>query len=160
MNVSVEKNCKDRETLSVLKKGFIATNNNITALEFHKKEHERHYKDLNFYDNFQDKILLFIEKWISHFGTDPLRPVFWFLLVNLLALFYYKGFGNIFQIDNIKENLNFLPDLMSPTKLLDLNSTDNMKLNGFEFFNFLRWIVNSFLLYEMIKSFRKFSKKF
>ena len=150
LNIDIEKNIQSRETLSVLKKCFAATKNDIMALEFHKMEYEKHYRALNFRDNFQDKFLLFIEKYVSGFGTSVGISLSWFFVFNAFCFFAFSYFVH----ESISSSCagNFINRINC-----FLKSTSPL---GLGLFPLLVFIVNSFFLYEIVKSFRKFSRKF
>ena len=143
------KNAENRETFLVLKKLFIKMNDTISALEFHKKEYEKYYSDLNWNKNFEDKFLLFFENYISHFGTSTLGALISFFLFNIICFLIYLYF------DYKLFFFSFVNDLINNVNCF-LASTTSLNLRIFPVFYL---IINSFLTYEIIKSFRKFSRK-
>ena len=151
LNIHIDSS-KSRETFLILKQCFLRMADNITALEFHKKEYEKYQDSLKKSRNFQDKFLLCIEKNVSYFGTSVKRSFNYLILINFAFLFIYILIYEkpiiYFHIDNIYRNLNLFAKLMNP-----------VKSEEFIFFNLIQLSVNSFLLYEFIKSLRKFSRK-
>ena len=75
----------NRETFLTLKNFALKNNDQVKALEFHTKEMNKHYDTLRWQNNLIDKFLLFFEKKVSHFGTNPLYPILWLIYILFLS---------------------------------------------------------------------------
>jgi len=93
-----------RETYNVLKNTLLARKDNINALEYYKKENEKHLEDMknkfkdkkNIIDKlkiFVDYLILYFSKLISYFSTNPLKAIWWwiifFLFFGILIIIAY-----------------------------------------------------------------------
>lgn len=193
----------NRQTFNILKNSAIFRNDQITALELHKKEMNAYYnslkpfwgfiKDFFFFvkekiikkqeitnsqneklpekiKNNSARIILFFEKWVSNFGTNIWLPILWWLVfLGVFGLFIIWAYFNFsFEIysffyvfENHKKYQNILSYAFHPVSIL----FDSKVLEGVSYWwlisilNFFKTIVLSFLTYEILKSFRKFSRK-
>ena len=106
-----------------------------------------------------DKFILCFEWGASYFGTRAWLPIIWIFLINLIFVF---SFFCINCTDVLKVcHDNFLTSFtysFNPTKsIYDIYNIKN--LGGWEVANFLKNILIAVLVYETVKSFRKFSRK-
>jgi hypothetical protein len=109
-------------------------------LEFNRLEHEVYFNELNknkSWNNFSDRFILEFEKIFSDFGTNIKKSIFYFIFFNL---FIFVSYGICYDYSFDKLIIPFKADI-------------------FTFFHFLTLIINPFLIYEIIKSFRKYSRK-
>lgn len=133
-----------RDAFSILKHLSLKQSNNITALNFYKREYEQHFNDLKWNkNNWGDKLLLAIEKYTSNFGTSVIPPTLWLLGLNalLFSIFYYDEIINNCDISAFP---NFIFPWLQKTASWSMLITIPL---------------NSFLIYEIVKSFRRFSRK-
>jgi hypothetical protein len=84
--------------------------------------------------------ILFFEKTVSNFGLNPGKGIMVLISFNFIITFVI---GSLFG------NYGFL-ELLFPFKV---------DLEDFKFLHFVSLIINSALIYEIIKSFRKYSRK-
>ena len=134
------KNFENRETCLFFKTKALENNDQITALHFYSLEMEKYLEEAKG----GDKIILWLEKWVSNFGTSPIRAICCFLGWNSIFCFLHFCFS--FPLENLKYfSTTFFPfgniDLFNPWLV------------------FFQFIGNSFLVYEIIKSLRKFSRR-
>lgn len=138
------KKVKNRETFLVLKNLALKQNDQISALDFHKKEYEKHFEELSFKNNFSDKFILYFEKMISGFGTSISKSITSFIIFNLTIIALYILLYNNF----------------SCLKLTDfVELVISLKADNFTYFHVITLIINPILIYEIIKSFRKYSRR-
>ena len=178
----------DRNTWLTLKQAAIKQNDHISALEFHKKEMEQYKQDLKKSSENSKKnrilklfngarLILLFEQWASDFGTNALRSVLWIILITLFfeaSLFWYlyinydaqqfniswASFINsyLYSLNPIKHINDILSPYMTSKTPSDLiNNSFGIALFGVA--NFIKNIVVGVLIYETIKSFRRFSRK-
>jgi hypothetical protein len=94
--------------------------------------------------HFGDKLILRFEKYVSNFGTNPLQALCWLLGLNFLFLFtYHFDFG--------------VPCLELPYTLLFFKNS--YEEYGISWLHLVHFIVNVYLIYELQKSLRKFSRR-
>jgi hypothetical protein len=139
----------NRETFLTLKNVALKQNDKIKALDFHKQEYETHYQNLN-WKQF-DKWILGFENSISKFGTSVVDSVCWFVIA---TIFFYMLM--LISTNTIADMSNFIM-FFSPTnyKVDTIFNTINWFSGGV----FLTYkILQLVLIYEIIKSFRKFSR--
>ena len=82
-NTDIKQAC-NRETFLVLKELAIKRYDSIVALDFHKKEYDKHRKDLS--GDFLDKFILGFEYHSSRYGTNVFWPICWILVLNLIFI--------------------------------------------------------------------------
>jgi hypothetical protein len=139
----------NRETFLTLKNVALKQNDKIKALDFHKQEYETHYQNLN-WKQF-DKWILGFENSISKFGTSVVDSVCWFVIA---TIFFYMLM--LISTNTITDMGKFIM-FFSPTnyKVDTIFNTINWFSGGV----FLTYkILQLVLIYEIIKSFRKFSR--
>ena len=165
---------KNRETFLILKNSAIKNNDQVKALEFHTKEMEQYKADLqkpNQKAKWSDKAILWFEEKTSYFGTDPLRAILYLSGLNLLWIFFFtitiSGFYNITYIDSITlidYNINpfHLFSNVNDKVLENEETLTNRAVIGLlllSTLNLLKNILTAILIYETIKSFRKYSRR-
>ena len=136
------KKADNRETFRILKGKSLQQNDNISALDFHVKEMDKHLKEST--KKGECNIILFIEKYSSNFGTNPFLAMAWLFGIHFVEYLITKEY-------NIQ-----LPKI----------TIDMYKDNFIQSFNSIchiwvafRTIITGFLIYEIIKSFHKYSRK-
>ncbi|MDD9868173.1 MAG: hypothetical protein OXU73_02495 [Candidatus Campbellbacteria bacterium] len=145
-----------RRTFAKLKSKSIESNFTIEANDFNAIELDIYRRNPNRI-KFGDKFLLYIEKHVSNFKTSWISAMVWLLIVNTVIYIIL-----IILLGEFHINLNLWFTSLDP--LVNLNSY--LKEKGYEHFNrdyishidFIRRIFILFFAYEIIKSFRKFSR--
>lgn len=152
-NIFTKENVENKETALVLKNDALSKHDRISALNFHKLEYEKYWDEIinNLKDNLVDFVIIGIEKLFSNFGTNWLKAVTWLI-----------GLSFLFSI------LIFLTEsncLLSFWELLLSTINPFYKPEGLhlsilsKYLVVIHKVVYFILLYEIIKSFRKFSIK-
>jgi len=145
-NVNIEK-VKNHKTFTKLKENCIKKNDNISALYFHTKEMEHYQSELTWKDDFIENFILSFEKILSHYGTNPFLPMLWLLGIHCVDLIIRVLFSDSY--DKLKQQ---------EFSIYSLNIIENyFSLLGIWILS--KIILSSILIYEIIKSFRKFSRK-
>ncbi len=148
-------NASNRDTFLILKNQALKNNDQITALDFYIKEMNTYKNEAKGFDRF----ILWFENTTSSFGTKAYRPILLIIIFNLIFLSIFL-FAECQDITNITCNkmLFYFTNSLNPT-----NSTkDIFGACGhglLEFLNLLKNILTGALIYETIKSFRKYSRK-
>ncbi len=156
-------NIANRESAVVLKNIAIKQNDQITALKFYTWEMEKFQKELK-EDTTQkrrmDRLIVGFEKWVSNFGTDPRRTFFWLLGSNIVfAIIYVLGSRTFNAFTSPAFWLQVLEELFSFVFIYffyeEISRSTWLERAVF----YAAFIINPILLYEIIKSFRKYSRK-
>ncbi len=146
----------NRETFLILKNLALKQQDQIKALDFHVQEMEKYrqslsWKNLNMW-------LLSFEKVVSYYGTQPVIPLICIIVLNLSMTFALIYFDYFCLEEFVKYFLHFLNPTSSIQKIF--SDLDHLKyINFFEPLNSFKNILDIVLFYELVKSFRKFSRK-
>ncbi len=156
-------NIANRESAVVLKNIAIKQNDQIAALQFYTWEMEKFREELK-EDTTQkrrmDRLIVGFEKWVSNFGTDPRRTFFWLLGSNIVfAIIYVLGSLTFNAFTSPAFWLQVLEELFSFVFIYffyeEISRSTWLERAVF----YAAFIINPILLYEIIKSFRKYSRK-
>jgi uncharacterized protein YjbI with pentapeptide repeats len=146
-------NADCRETFRTLKENCIKKYDNISALYLHTKEFNKHQSELDWKKNFIEKFILSLEKVMSNYGTNPFFPMGWLLLIHSIdygiRILFSDYYTELKETDFNIYNLNIMEIIFNPS--------NPSNLIGFWFL--IKIILSSVLIYEIIKSFRMFSRK-
>lgn len=140
---------ENRKTFLVLKQLALKQSDHISALRFHKKEYEEYLKELKAEKkrSFDYWILLF-EKNISEFGTSVGKAMAYLIGVNIFIFMIYHCFNPEHEGgSSFLDHFNHFAVFVTPFH------------GEFGILNLIMLIINSVLLYEVIKSFRKYSRR-
>lgn|GEM_PF-4253381 len=137
----------------ILKNQALKNNDQITALDFYIKEMNTYKKEAKGFD----KVILWFEFLASYFGTKAYLPMVWILFINALFVCWF-AYKYSFEISDISTYFTYFTQSLNPTNTMrDIYGISNI---GFwEFGNLLKNILFGALIYETIKSFRKYSRK-
>ncbi|SMN01001.1 hypothetical protein SPONN_2079 [uncultured Candidatus Thioglobus sp.] len=140
-------NADNRETFLTLKNVALKKNDQIRALEFHQQEYQTHFKNIKLGG---DKLILGFEYLVSNFGTSIWRS--FLSLVIITALFYIAINDCNFDA---KSFINFI----FPTSY-NIDNIFKSGVSGADRVLFLIYkTLQLIMIYEIIKSFRKFSRQ-
>ncbi len=153
----------DRYVFLNMKNAALARQDNITALELHKREYDTHYRYLEKRKK-QEKYkwdfwILKFEKCASDFGTNIVNSTTYFFLSYFL--FSLAIFFVTVKVTNSIDLSSILVYTLKPITFFP----EDMKNSNFILFSILivlkilRTMFAGILAYEVIKSFRKFSRK-
>jgi hypothetical protein len=105
---------------------------------------DKYFLELEFFSkNFFDKIILFFEKHLNWFWTNIWKAVISFLILNII----------FFLISNYIQKINFSTEIFN--EFAGFIYPFNEKIT---FFILLKNIINWYLIYWIIKSFKKYSR--
>ena len=150
----------NRETFHILKNVAIKQNDQIKALEFLVKEMKQYKKDLK-KAKWIDRFILWFEEKVSYFGTNPLKVIIWMLCLNFIFLIVLFIILDNFQCSRI---LSYIAHSLNPTASIETIIGKDVKISNeslgvLELINLLKNIFMAVLIYEVIKSFRKYARK-
>ena len=142
-----EHNISNRDTAVVLKNLALKNRDQISALKFNSLEYNKHYKSLKWTKkDISDKFLLLAEREVSNYGESIIKSVTVFILFNFSVFLYTKY---VFYTEMLPLNFNSFTKILTPYNIE----------NWTTILHLIFIIINSFIVYEIVKSFRKFSKK-
>ncbi|CAC9652869.1 pentapeptide repeat-containing protein [bacterium endosymbiont of Bathymodiolus sp. 5 South] len=148
---NVEFKSDNRKTFLTLKNVALKQHDQIKALEFHAQEYQSHLKALRenkTTKNLSDKLVLTFESWVSAFGTSTIRSIISLVVIVMLFYFLINGFNY-----DAKTMVNFASPLSYD---IDKIFTFVSDIDRYLFFFYK--ILQVVFIYEMVKSFRKFSR--
>ena len=142
-----EHNIENRGTANVLKNLALENRDQISALKFNSLEYNKHYKSLKWTKkDISDKFLLLAEREVSNYGESIIKSVTVFILFNFSVFLYTKY---VFYTEMLPLNFNSFTKILTPYNIENWTTIPHL----------IFIIINSFIVYEIVKSFRKFSKK-
>ena len=144
----------NRETFLTLKNVALKQNDQIKALEFHTQEYQTYLKSLRknkTNKNLLDRFILTFECCTSAFGTSAIRSIGSFVFIVILFYVSINGFNY-----DARTIVDFASPLSYDIDKIFRRSDDVSDVGRYLFF--LYKILQVALIYEMIKSFRKFSR--
>ncbi len=154
----------NRETFLVLKNLAIDQQDQVKALDFHVQEMEMYRKSLS-WKKF-DWWLLDFEKFTSSYGTKPWQPLLWIIFFQgLMLTFMFPLFTNgalelTEYLSSILGYKFWSHESLEPLQFSEYFQENSLlSLGSLKLINSLKNIGTVVLLYELIKSFRKFSRK-
>lgn len=165
-----KENIKDRETARILKllfdkRGNIQDSNNLFKIEqeFYMQELTSDTKPPSPY-KIKNIITLYLNKYISNFGTDWIQAILalflWAVAMNLYYGLINKEYVSIFSLnlslwDTIGTYFNTLTKMINPINAFKDEST----FTNHEFFGAIVRIVSATIIYQIIISFRQFTRR-
>ena len=142
-----------RETFLTLKNVALKQHDQIKALEFHTQEYQSHYEKLNW--NNADKWILGFENSVSYFATNAGKAIGWlvFLIVfSYFFIFMLLGGGDANMHDFVRFTAPISYDLTTIFR-------NKITVGFFVGLLFILYKILQFvMIYEVVKSFRKFSR--
>lgn len=145
-----------RDTYRQLKATSIANHNHIEALDFYRNEMRLYWKEIRINGgiNWQNRILVFLNRWSSDFGQNWLYPIIG------LVLFHSFFFSCLLNWDYFSNNLNGdgeftrFAELLNPT-----HSIPDYISTGWGYItDLLMRISIAYFAYHLIKATRKYGK--
>ena len=150
----------ERDTYRQLKVASFASHNQIDALLFYKNEMLLYWKQIRIEGGitFQDKILIFLSRWISNFGQSWIMPLIWLGIIHFIFMMCLFSWNCDFSLTHDTVKFGFWGEyfqLINPIhKLPDYVNTNSDKITDF----FMR-VLGGYFIYHFIKASRKFLEK-
>ena len=184
---------KNRETCVILKKSAAKQHDQVAALNFYKSEMHKYYNELwgkgehkqsdeqadkqpdknternngKRKNRVIDKWIVWFEKHVSDFGTNPIQAAGWLLGANfLLACIHilighqFSQFLSVFYFPSLYEYFVLVKQLGIEIGNLLFFYFRHSEIDNIYFTHYLAFIINAVLVYEIVKSARKFSRRF
>jgi uncharacterized protein YjbI with pentapeptide repeats len=158
-----------RETFRVIKNELISQNNVIDSLTYKSLEVSALEEELknNKDSEFWDKVILFFSKYSNLFGESWSRALVFILVIGsffyMFSLLGIENYPYTWGVGNTWDALDFYLgnffEFLNPTHKMDYIGKEYQLNAFFKLFNFVGRIFVSFGIYQLIVSFRKFSKK-
>lgn len=167
---------KARNTYRMLKLSMLNQEDKIQALEFHSKEMNVYYNQLNKESsNIQEKITLAFNKNTNNFGMDWVSPIIIMFFINAIFILMYNLLNPVGTFPNISHIYDF--DVYNPEIFIEnlvFYISDVIRsfyfISGINYIveepnrltltiEFLRKIFMSIMTYQTIIAFRKYSRK-
>lgn len=145
----------ERETYRQLKAASIANHNGIEALGFYKNEMRLFWKEIRITGgiSFWDRILVFLNRWVSDFGQSWALPLLWLFLFHTLIYFSIIGFNFTMNFEAFRDGAGQYFELLNP-----VHKTPGY-IKGFNVgLELLLRILDGFFIYHFIRATRKFGK--
>jgi len=149
---------KNKETFLILKELALKKHDQIGALNFYKKEMQTHKSYLLNNKKNIDYFILEFEESISDFGTNPLKPILFIICISFifsLIVSFYTMQSDFY----IEATFLLMNPTLSISKVMEFLGVQTSIHPLLESLNFFKNIFLGILIYETIKSFRKFSRK-
>ncbi|MED7820193.1 hypothetical protein [Francisella sp. 19S2-10] len=156
---------EDQETFRILKNEAQRKNDSIKAIDYYQKECESHRNSLSWFknstvENFSNKFVLSYEKIISNYGTSVPKSLFWIIYFNFLCFVYflytYSSLNFNFDYCTLKLTINGFFNSIIPGVFY---GEDSFYKNASGVFKSIHLLGNVLLIYELQKSFRKYSRR-
>ena len=156
---STIKSANSYHDFTLLKNMAIDNRDNIQALEYHRQEMHTHLQEVRIkflkfnrqcFKAFFDFIILGFECISSSYGTSYIRVIGWLCVLHFISGLFLYDVG--WTVGNFSDIIF--------TSLKNYNPFNDKEIKGtFGWIVILKHILNYILIYELIKSFRKYSRK-
>ncbi|MGQ4006515.1 pentapeptide repeat-containing protein [Francisellaceae bacterium CB300] len=147
-----------QETYRILKKESIKQSDTINAIDMYKNECEYHYQSLKWdRKDFFNKLILCFERSVSSYGTSAGMAISIFLLFNIIIFTFCLDYLMLFD-NYVLKGVSTVADDFFKTLIPTISYSKN-SIYSYAWLKVLHFVVNASLIYEIIKSFRKYSRK-
>lgn len=146
-----------RDTYRQLKAASIANHNQIEALDFYRNEMRLYWKEIrvNGGVKLQDRILIFLNRFVSDFGQNWILPVFWLIIFHFIFIMCLYQWQFSLSLIDFENGLGQFFKLLNPVhKTPDYINTGLGYLTEF----FMR-VLSGFFIFHFVKATRKFGNK-
>jgi len=155
---------ENRETARIIKNSFEQQNNIIEANKYYALEMKHYANELNWKDNFKEKLIFTFHDWSSDHSQNWALPLFWILLLSLgYGVFDYLLDAQKLNSHSLYADMLGLVFIISSVPFIINNVLENMSLKKFfPAFIFLTigfyfYITNDLLLELPAKAINPFS---
>ena len=156
-------NIANKETARIIKHSFDKVGNTIEANKFFAYEMDKERKAILIKEDFNKKIMLNLNYWISNFGQSWLRPLLIIFVIAILhTLLIYGINSEVFQIINPSNQIyNFLKGIVDFSNDLAKNILPFKKFlkEDMEFISLVFLIIYSTLIYNFIVAVKRITKR-
>ena len=164
LNINIEFENTNRETFRIIKHSFDKTSNNIEANTYFIQEMKKYKAELKqkpLSENFQEKAVFYLNDWFSSFGQSYIKPILW--LIGMVLIYNLIIYGH---------EQNWLYKIYPSADCyiqFFTNSLNNMTKNilpfakflkkDLEFISLLFYVIFSILIWQIIISVKKHTKR-
>jgi hypothetical protein len=140
------------------KKESVKQSDTIKAVEYYKKECEHHYQSLELWSkDFFNKLILWFERSVSSYGASADMAIIIFLLFNIIIFTFCLDYLILFD-NYVLKGVSAVVDDFFKTLIPTISYSKN-SIYSYAWLKVLHFVVNTSLIYEIIKSFRKYLRK-
>lgn len=145
----------ERDTYRQLKAASIANHNDIEALDFYRNEMRLYWKEIRINGGvkWHDRVLVFLNRWVSDFGQNWWLPLVWMFGLHTLIYFCIIDFHFTASWTDFKNGGGQYFELLNP-----VHKTPGYIKGFYVGLELLMRILNGFFIYHFIRATRKFSK--
>ncbi len=154
---------KYAEIYRQLKTVMAKNNDRIAELFFEKQEmlmHRYHLRNEKDIFRLNERFILWSNQWSNNFGQSWIQAILWLIILNLVTyntVFFFLHYVNHISynfITHVSNYLEFLNPVHSFKSLFELEKIN--KISSFaRLFDNLGRIINSYLIFQFIRAFRK-----
>lgn len=145
----------ERETYRQLKAASSSSHNHIEALSFYKNEMRLYWQGIRINGGVSiwDRILVFLNRWVSDFGQSWALPLLWLFVFHTLIYFCIIGFNFTKDYEAFRVGAGQYFELLNPVH----KTPDYIK--GFNIgLELLLRVLDGFFIYHFVRATRKFGK--
>ena len=145
----------ERDTYRQLTAASIASNNHIEALDFYRNEMRLYWKEIRIKGGVKwyDRVLVFLNRWVSDFGQNWWLPLFWMFSLHTLIYFWMIDFHFTASWTDFKNGGGQYFELLNP-----VHKTPDYIKGFYVGLELLMRVLNGFFIYHFIRATRKFGK--
>lgn len=155
INLRVKEMQYERDVYRQLKAASFANHNLPEALAFYRNEMHLYWKEIriNGGANWQDRVLVFLNRWVSDFGQSWGLPLMWLAIFHTLLYFCIIDFNFTLNWNAFKSGGGQFFELLNP-----VHKTPEYIKGFYIGIELLMRILDGFFIYHFIRATRKFAK--
>jgi hypothetical protein len=145
-----------RDTYRQLKAASIASHNQIESLDFYRNEMRLYWKEIRVNGGVKlyDRVLVFLNRWVSDFGQNWLLPLVWLLAFHFIFVMSLFNWQFSYNYDSFENGLGQYFYLLNP-----VHKTPEYINSGFgHITEFFMRVFAGFFIYHFVRATRKFGK--
>ncbi len=164
LNINIEFQNTNRETFRIIKHSFDKINNYIEANKYFVQEMKKYKEELKtkqLRGNIQEKIVFYINDYISSFAQNYFKPILWIIGFALLYCLIIYGYEQnwLYKIyPPINIYIEYFTDLLNSFAKNILPFSKFLK-KGLEFISLIFYIIFSILIWQIIVSIKRNTKR-
>lgn len=161
LNAKINPINSNRETFRIIKNSFDKVGNHIEANKFFVFEMQKYEDELKCTNKRQERIILFLNKWISEFGQNYMRPIF---LMAVVAAVYYSlecGYehNTLYKIYTpANELIQSVSDMVNGVARAILPISKFLK-EGMEFVSLIFYIIYASLIWQTVVAVKRHTRR-
>lgn len=150
---------EDYDICRDFKNKMVAIKNKPSELHFKKLEYDARLKNLSWRNDFQDKFILFLNKFTNYHGTSWLLSAFWIFFLGIVFFtgFIHQSSLQIPILEGVRCHFAKYLLFLLPTHSLDILG-ENTLTDASIIWDFVYRLLSFFLIYQFIAAFRKYKE--